>query len=97
MRLIDEVALINEAESGGWDTDTKELRMILKYVPTIDAVPVVHGRWIGMEYDGYADGSPIYEIWECSECHEEHYGDCDTLTAYCPYCGAKMDGDSNSD
>lgn len=41
MRLIDEAALINEAETGGWDIDINELKMILKYVPTIDAVPVV--------------------------------------------------------
>jgi hypothetical protein len=41
MRLIDADALIEESESGGWDIDLKELRMILKYVPTIDAVPVV--------------------------------------------------------
>ena len=41
MRLIDEAALINEAETGNWDIDLKELKMILKYVPTIDAVEVV--------------------------------------------------------
>ena len=41
MRLIDADALIEESESGGWDIDLKEIRMVLKYVPTIDAVPVV--------------------------------------------------------
>ena len=41
MRLIDEKALIEEAKTGSWDTDIKELKMILKYVPTIDAVSVV--------------------------------------------------------
>jgi hypothetical protein len=41
VRLIDEAALINEAETGGWDVDIKELKMILKYVPEISAVPVV--------------------------------------------------------
>jgi hypothetical protein len=39
--MIDEAALINEAETGGWDVDIKELKMILKYVPEINAVPVV--------------------------------------------------------
>lgn len=33
--------------------------------------PVRHGRWIGLEYDGYADGAPVYDLWECSECGEE--------------------------
>lgn len=41
VRLIDEAALINEAETGNWDVDIKELKMILKYVPEINAVPVV--------------------------------------------------------
>lgn len=51
-----------------------------------------HGRWIPLEYDGYADGNPVWDLWECSECQEEHSGDEDTLTPYCPNCGAKMDG-----
>ncbi|MBP3699146.1 MAG: hypothetical protein J6J01_06685 [Oscillospiraceae bacterium] len=53
--------------------------------------PVKHGRWIPLEYDGYADGSPVWDLWECSKCQEEHSGDEDTLTPYCPNCGAKMD------
>ena len=54
-----------------------------------DLVP--HGRWVPLEYDGYADGCPVWDLWECSECQEEHSGDEDTLTPYCPNCGAKMD------
>lgn len=46
--------------------------------------------WIGNEYDGYADGNPVYYLWECSRCGYEHYGEQDTLTNYCPNCGAKM-------
>lgn len=57
--------------------------------------PVVHGRWIPIEYDGYADGNPVWDLWECSECQEEHRGDEETLTPYCPNCGAKMDGGTN--
>lgn len=65
----------------------------LEETPTIEAEPVRHGRWIPLEYDGYADGSPVWDLWECSECQEEHSGDEDTLTPYCPNCGARMDGD----
>ena len=64
----------------------------LCFVPQADAEPVRHGRWIGVEYDGYADGNPVYDLWECSECGKEHEGEEDTLTNYCPNCGAKMDG-----
>lgn len=49
------------------------------------------GKWWGIEYDGYADGSPVYELWECTRCGEEHSGDADTLPSYCPQCGAKME------
>ncbi len=49
------------------------------------------GKWIGVEADGYADGSLAYDVWECSECGYEHEGEDNTLTPYCPMCGAKMD------
>lgn len=48
------------------------------------------GRWLPIEYDGYADGSPVWDKWECSECGYEHSGDEESLTAFCPNCGAKM-------
>ena len=51
---------------------------------------VRHGRWIPTEYDSYADGAPVWDKWECSECGHEHSGEKDTLTAFCPDCGAKM-------
>jgi rubrerythrin len=54
--------------------------------------PVKNGRWIPTEYDGYADGAPVWDKWECSECGYEHSGEEDTLTSFCPNCGAKMDG-----
>ena len=51
-----------------------------------------HVRWIPTEYDSYADGAPVWDKFECSECGHEHSGEEDTLTAFCPDCGAKMDG-----
>lgn len=52
----------------------------------------IPAQWIPISYDGYADGAPVWDEWECSACLEEHHGDQDTLTDYCPHCGAKMDG-----
>lgn len=49
------------------------------------------GEWVGVEYDGYADGNPVYDLWECSVCGEEHNGEADTLPNFCPNCGAKME------
>lgn len=75
----------------------KAVSYIRNNMVRVDAVEVVHGRWVPLEYDGFADGYPVWDLWECSECGEEHSGDEDTLTPYCPNCGAKMDGGAGSD
>ena len=60
------------------------LKPVIDAMPTVDAVEVVHGRWI-INCDGY------YPY--CSVCKEEpKHGE---MTNYCPNCGAKMDGDGN--
>lgn len=69
---------------------------ILKAIRLIDEgaelAPVKYGRWIGLEYDGYADGVPVYDLWECSECGEEVSGeDVPETHPFCYGCGAKMD------
>ena len=66
----------------------------LIHLPAVDAVPVVHGRWVKMvgmmppEYHGH---------YECSECQWHMKGLRNSWTreeelTYCPQCGAKMDG-----
>ena len=51
--------------------------------PTVDAVEVVHGRWIPCGGCGY----------RCSNC--DFWVAFRSLNNYCPNCGAKMDGDGN--
>ena len=94
-RLISADALIRDINADPYRTESEKSydRSLVHRQPTVDAVKVVHGRWIPLEYDGYADGNPVWDLWECSECREEHSGDEDTLTPYCPNCGTKMDGD----
>ena len=50
---------------------------------TIEAEPVRHGRWLNRKRNGYA-------VLVCSECEREK--EVYTRTAYCPKCGARMDG-----
>lgn len=79
------------------DERTKAKEMVAD-APTVDAVPVVHGRWETVEdWDGD-------EHYQCSECGAEFVliegtpNDNDYL--YCPHCGARMDGkdgDSHDD
>ena len=40
----------------------------LMKVASADVEPVRHGKYIGTEFDGYADGCPVYYEWKCSEC-----------------------------
>lgn len=61
----------------------------IKAAPTADVVEVKHGRWIWNDED---------ECWICSNCElsalNNYRGD-STESNYCPYCGAKMDGDTD--
>lgn len=59
--------------------------------PTVDAVPVVHGRWLGKQLDNFR----MYQV-TCSECGWEGIENYDSYVDpsdfnYCPNCGAKMD------
>ena len=47
------------------------------------------GQWYGI-YDGYADGNPVYDEWECSCCGFIIEDDNEPTWNYCPNCGAKM-------
>lgn len=64
-------------------------RQAFALVPTIDAEPVRHGKFIGTEY-GYIDGNPVYYGWKCSECGCVFEGEEPTYK-YCPNCGCRMD------
>ena len=58
----------------------------------VDVVPVVHGHWVGEDYDGYADGCPVYFSYRCSKCNAIFQTDDEPLDFdFCPRCGAKMD------
>lgn len=82
---------------------TVSMVMEIDDAPTVDAVPVRHGRWIpvdsysafgGDESTWMAHGNPI-AFYYCSECKEQTYAGEDgepLLTKYCPDCGALMDG-----
>lgn len=66
--------------------------------PTVDAVEVVHGRWIDKrEIPSYSNKN--IPVVECSKCRCLF---CDIINVhsfmyhYCPNCGAKMDGDGNA-
>lgn len=105
MRLIDAEAFlkteIDRCSSaplvGTCSKDNEYLSDRLKKAPTIEAKPVVHGRW-ELEYETYGK-------MRCSVCKKEALiekaiGDVGIITTYvdsnyCPHCGARMDGKEN--
>ena len=80
--------------SGSISGAIKGCRAILAQEPTVDAVEVVHGRWLktGVEAGDPFDGNSVYcfDVFACSECGC-HF-DVSEAMNYCPNCGAKMDG-----
>lgn len=69
----------------------KLIDSVLFEFPTVDAVPVVHGKWIDLRQEGDSR-------FMCSVCKwKEHVPTCmgkPTVWEYCPSCGARMDGDN---
>ena len=90
MRLIDADALLAEYDRQH-EGEPGKARKLIEDAPTVDAVEVVHGRWLGWG----KSGTPTYENYgTCSVCGE----DAEIYTEhrnYCPNCGAKMDEDIN--
>ena len=86
MRTIDKDALLSDIErtivESGCVNHEGEIMDCVRYAPTIEAVPVVHGEWIFVGY-----GKP--DAWDCSECNAmvgRKYN-------FCPNCGSYNGGD----
>ena len=60
-----------------------DIYSVLDAAPTVDAVPVRHGKWERVEYS-FVGG------YRCSCCGSKALDD---SFNYCGYCGAKMDGE----
>ena len=70
----------------GYERGILDAQKIVCGEETVDAAPVVHGRWIWSEEN---------ECWVCSNCEMSalnNYCGNSVDSNYCPNCGAKMDG-----
>ena len=70
---------------------TEGVRAMIDHMPTVDAVPVRHGRWqwIPSTYDRVL----CEKRYRCSKCHHETIThDSEPWEKFCPNCGARMDG-----
>ena len=102
-RLIDANAIKAPVYSDEWRSEyyrgyiqgKKDMVADIKATePTVDAVEVVHGKWVRRIVDWSA---PYSWKVECSNCDFDICGLGDAvLFKYCPNCGARMDGDGNA-
>ena len=80
-RLID-------ADSIPWDVEgVGEIPVITKeeidQMPTVDAVPVRHGKWIDETFKPWG---LVHHPFKCNLCGEH----AEFASLYCPNCGARM-------
>ncbi len=81
MRLIDADNLNARLSSNGTPYYTVP---DIENAPTVNAVPVVHGRWIEGKYDSET-GDYMEKCSHCGVFSREYW------KSYCSECGAKMD------
>ena len=72
--------------------------------PSADVAPVIHAHWNCIENVHSYEGT--FDAYECSHCHKSFlddlcenngsdYVDAKKDFKYCPFCGAKIDGDEH--
>ena len=105
MRLIDADALKDTLcevmdKYDGYDPDDgkiiqglMEADELINTALTIEAAPVVHGRW---EVHDHPYIKPRQDGWICTSCSFVTEDIANGDTNYCPNCGARMDGDGNA-
>ena len=85
-RLIDANAIPESATAISTDGRLYVAWSAIVNAPTVDAVEVVHGRWV--------EGGLFNDLAKCSVCGAKHFTMgfvYDNKFSYCPNCGAKMD------
>lgn len=85
--LLHDANFDSEAEDRGWINAIYCAYAAVGKIPSADVRPERHGQWI-----------PEADYGICSECGADHSIFDTEYVAYCPGCGAKMDGkDGKSD
>ena len=105
MTLIDKDALMETIRNNHYPLATRNnsidngmftigIQQAVDEQPTVDAVEVRHGYWIGPgEYVTTAYGH--LDIYQCSECGANIT--IDDYDSFCPACGCRMDGRRESE
>lgn len=70
------------------------VRRVIAMQPTVEAEPVVHGKWETVHGVLTPGGDPLLRCPFCKSRESEHMGGIEFPIHwnFCPICGAKMDG-----
>ena len=91
MRLIDADTLYFDMTDSIEQQKAEDAR---DEAPTVDAIPVRHGKWI---YSGIRGRFPACACSECGNVENADWAILGDNVNYCPNCGAKMDGERRED
>lgn len=97
MRLIDAHDLWTEImmlPHNGDMISSEEVEKAIAEAPAVEAVPVVHGRWLSWKEllpNQFSLLRFVKKKGFCSNC-----GAFERKDRFCPFCGAKMDGGENN-
>ena len=97
MRLIDAdkfILALMDASLSSVDEDT--ILDLVDSVPTVDVVPVVHGRWDDSGRYTFPSGNAAVRCTNCGCALTESEYRLNNWN-YCPVCGAKMDGGADDE
>lgn len=83
--LIEALPIVTEDRKITLYGAVADFMIMISAMPTVDAVEVVHGRWIHVPSSDMMTG----KAYKCSECGKMRYGS--FMPNYCQICGAKMD------
>lgn len=89
---IDAAICAADEYDGGYNFERdRKIRDALMALPPVDAVPVVHGEWVWVQYDA----NPEIGNFHCSKCRfiPAAFNMAKQYLNYCPNCGARMDGE----
>lgn len=75
---------VNTDYDTGFHSATSQVMGLVEFLPTVEAVPVVHGEWIRVPSSDMATG----RAYECSNCKKMRYGS--FMPPFCQMCGADM-------
>lgn len=89
MRLIDANRVLEDMENNMDQHTFEEWKEYIDSIPTIEAEPVRHGRWIEWYPQNHMILTGEEMLYRCS-CCDAKYSDKENMH-YCPYCGAKID------